>query len=140
VCDLPKCDFWQCSFKELPTLEAWAAWEQPMPLLVAVQPQPKEYSGVRKGLFVITQDDKPVYPPRLYADEWQYSAWLHTVVSVGVKRVVYWVLEDAFNQPIARDREWFEGEALPELRRFWDEVLNLRSSGPASFDLPGGFF
>lgn len=115
VCDLDHCDFWQCRIIEKSCLEEWASWEAP--------PIPS-YAGPRKGVLCVLDDESTVYPPRVFHEEWEWSAWVTSLVDQKkcIKKMVYWCLEDCFNQPVLRDREWFSGTAFPQLSAFWAEV------------------
>lgn len=116
VCDLEICDFWQCRFVGKTDLSEWLHWNPT---------QIPGYAGPYKGVICFKDNDTPVYPPRLFDNEWQYAAWIMTVLPVT--RVLYWVLEDCFNQTVSRDREWFSQIALPQLSTFWNEVQNAKT-------------
>ena len=43
--------------------------------------------------------------------------------------VSYWYLKEISCIPIYRNQEWFNGEALPKLQEFWDEISYWRQEG-----------
>lgn len=130
VCNMEVCDFWQCSFAEFACFEEWSAW----------QPEESNTNIVgRKGLLVLKKDGGVMYPPRIFDKEEEWLTWAGWVFAQEkvVDSMVFWKLDDFHNESISRDREWFSGEALPRLTKFWDDVLQSRQTPrkePSFFD------
>lgn len=140
-CDLDVCDFWQCEFVEFSTFEDWKEWKPEKPILVAKQPEYKEWnSNKRKGMYILLKDGSCIYPEQFYDTEAEWCMWSQEKLSSGilsdVDKIVYWRMDDCFNQPIHRDKAWFTDDAYPKFKTFWEEVEDMRAKGgppPLSF-------
>lgn len=130
VCDLDICDFWQCTIREYETKEEWLN-SKPEPIL--------ENTNLLKGAIIQLLpigknsifDAKYIYPPTMNMNCEEYQMWIEENIlkipeNLIFDKVIYWRLDDCFNQEIKRDRKWFKS-ALPRFKEFWDEVLYYRS-------------
>jgi hypothetical protein len=132
VCKLENCDFWQCTLKEYTTKEEWLA-DTPKKIL--------DNPNLLKGALVQLMPDKKnpciydakyIYPSSVNKTCEEYEKYVEDCkqnIPEGYifDKVLYWKLEDCFNQPIKRDQNWFK-EALPRFEEFWNEVLFYRSN------------
>ena len=141
VCDLERCDFWQCNLREFDSFEEWYDWKPVSPMLVAYQPELKEWNGPRKGIYLLMADGSIIYPQNhiILMTETEWTSWVVWSLensNKSLERIVYWRLDDCFNQPVYRDKKWFQSEGHPKLEKFWEDVLSMRNAGgpkPLSF-------
>lgn len=94
--------------------------------------------GMEKGVVLVflDNDNNPVYKySKLGILREEYDEWLDgikkDVAEKGDLRLVkesFWKLEEVSNVPIYRDKEWFKNN-LPELKKFWDDVMHYREVG-----------
>lgn len=64
-------------------------------------------------------------------DEWFERTKKETIDENNSLRLIketFWKLTEVSNVPIYRDEKWFENN-LPELKKFWDDVLHYRKVG-----------
>ena len=150
VCDLEICDFWQCTLKEYSTREEW--WFDNKKELSIDTTTKIENSNLLKGAIIELLPLKPfandeaclfdakyIYPPTINMSCIEYELWINSEINNMYKlhpelykkyifhKVIYWHLDVVHNQPIKRDRNWFNS-ALPELKHFWDQVLHYRNN------------
>lgn len=141
TCDLNVCDFWQCELSEFDTFRDWCEWKPTDSILVAREPETIEWSGPRKGVYLLMTDGSVLYPPTrlMGSSEGIWATWITWNIEQSPKvldRIVCWKLDNCFNQPVYRDKVWFAEVGYSKLRQFWDEVLQLRAKGgpqPLSF-------
>jgi len=137
VCELDRCDFLECKFKEYDDEEEY---------LEDNYNDNYDFNefGYEKGViaeFYITNEKKYIYfysPVNIIGDklqEWKKSIQEEHEILDGrpqdniiLSSFDYWYLEEISCIPIFRNQEWFN-EAKEQLTDFWEEVLYYREMG-----------
>lgn len=133
-CDLETCDFWQCDIKELETKEEWDSYADGPKGCIIEWLSPESEEKKQKGL-VVEFEAQYVYPPLDVMVDNKWEEWLGTTLPLyqqRVHRVIWWHLKKCLCTTVKRDPEWFQQDALPQLQKFWDEVIYYRNN-PAAF-------
>ena len=128
VCGLDYCDYLECSIKEYDSQHEF--------LDDSIDTITKTKSGMEKGAVIETYNptlDKNTYfylydfEKKEDIDKWEEKR-KQTMEEVYIK-TTYWRLEVYSIKLVKRDRERFDTILLPEINRFWDDVLKHRECG-----------
>ena len=134
VCELDRCDFLECNLKEYETKQDYLNDNYEGDYT-------KNNMGKEKGVVLdfFNNDIKKkcfVYSEiGIIGDE--LNEWIRENKAKYVEEhpecyflgVSYWYLKEISCIPIYRNQEWFNGEALPKLQEFWDEIGYWRREG-----------
>jgi putative phage-type endonuclease len=129
VCNLSKCDFFECTLKEYSDFDEW----------IESQKQPFKEKGVMVGYLTNDPDNRKfLYCPLNLSDK-DMLKWVnnHTVDYELNKeekykeydfRVYWWLLKEVSLNTIHRDKEWFNAN-YSKFKDSWEKVLHYRKTG-----------
>ena len=140
VCELDRCDFLECKIIEYETTDE-----------VNIEPVEQYFNdnyngdyhynnlGLEKGIVLVfmhrTTHALSYEYSKLGINYEEFDKWREEVCRRVLEEddmlyyeTSFWKLTEISNVPIYRDKEWFDGN-LPELKRFWDDVLHYREVG-----------
>ena len=130
VCGLELCDYLECSIKEYTNIDEFI--QDSGETLDTTQ------TNKEKGVIIETFNstlDKSIY---IYLNsfktpeeikEWETETILELGKDCKYITTNYWKLEIYSVKLIQRDKERFNSELIPEINRFWDDVLKYRKIG-----------
>lgn len=131
VCELDRCDFLECKIEEYSLDEDYFNDNYKGNYFC-------NELGLEKGITILFYDKKTegtVYVhSKLGMNRKEYIKWKDEEIkkakenSMIYEETTYWKLTEVSCVPIYRDQSWFEGN-LPDLRKFWDDVLHYREVG-----------
>jgi len=116
TCHLDRCDFWECLFEEITEQEF------------------KVKDCAYKGCVVTFKDrqlDKKIY---FYSplNEVNIQNWLDDIYTQNKNKdfisKTFWFLKKYSNAPVYRDDDWWNYYAINEMRKVWNQVLELRNN------------
>ncbi len=132
VCELDRCDFMECKFEEYVFDEDYFEDNYNGNYF---------YNGLghEKGIILVFMDKTTTDLTHKYAklgiNRDEYLKWFEQEKEKVLENkkmiyveTTYWKLMEVSCVPIYRDQKWFE-DNLPELQKFWDQVLHYRKVG-----------
>lgn len=159
ICELDRCDFLECKIIEYETVEICPETYEPEEYdehdkdeeLIILEPETQYFNdnykgdhfynehGMEKGVVLVymhrTTHTLSYEYSKLGIDREDFEKWKTDVNDRVLKdenmlyyETSFWKLTEVSNVPIYRDQEWFANN-LPELRKFWDDVLHYREVG-----------
>jgi len=129
VCNLSKCDFFECTLKEYNDFDEW----------IEMQKQPFKERGVMVGYLTNDPDNRKFLYCPLDLSIKDMLKWVnnHTVdyeLNKDEKyikydfKVYWWLLKEVSLNTIQRDKEWFNAQ-YPKFKDTWQKVLQSRKNG-----------
>lgn len=135
ICNLDRCDFLECKIEEYDDDEDYFEENYKGDYT-------KNCLGLEKGIVIVYWNNKEKKNhfeySKLGVTKSEFIEWnlnLKTPEHCSYQETTYWTLTEVSCVPIYRDKKWFE-EALPELTKFWDDVLHYRKIGYESLIKP----
>ena len=130
VCDLDYCDFVECLIEEYSSEDEYYMDEGINDVYNNL--------GMEKGVIVDAYDLKlgkeVFYYCELGKSKGEIEKWESDIIdriiaddNLEYQRTSYWRLVKYNALLIKRDREWWDGEALPKINKYWSDVLEHRA-------------
>ena len=127
VCELDRCDFMECKIEEYSNSDEYFA-------------DINDNRGNEKGIVLEFLNKKTMSAVFIYSkidmNFAEYEVWskeereklLRSNSDIIYSDTLFWKLVDVSCVPVYRDKKWFEMN-LPDLKKFWDDVLYYRRVG-----------
>lgn len=130
VCNLELCDYLECSIKEYNTVEEFTDDSKDT---LDISMENKEKGVIIETFDPILEKQKYFYLNNFKTQE-DITKWVTETISgidkgLVYNKTTYWKLVEYNVKLIRRDKERFDNELLPEINRFWEDVLKHRVEG-----------